>query len=171
MRSISLASRLAPALSEGTGAGGPRCFRPPLSFSLRFPPPSREEKTNKEEQIAGGARLSGPSLPGFKLQPASSGGVARERPGGASCGQRSERASREPCRAEGGARTASATTAAAAAAAGWGGRGGSHRYRRRLPGGRPSPRTPATQDEGFITVNGCEPMKLRLLKKDGQPIA
>lgn len=72
--------------------------------------------------------------------------VARERPRGASCGRRNERPSWEPCRAERGGRTASATTTTATAA-GWGGRGGSHRYRRRLPGGRPSPRTPTTQDE------------------------
>jgi hypothetical protein len=48
-----LASRLAPAQPEGTGAAARAASVLPFPFSLRFPPPSREEKTNKEEQIAG----------------------------------------------------------------------------------------------------------------------
>ncbi|KAK2110666.1 C-terminal-binding protein 2 [Saguinus oedipus] len=82
--------------------------------------------------------------------------VARERPGGAGGGPRSEGPNREPCRAE---RGRGCTAAATAAAAGWGGRGGSRR--RRLQGGRLSLWTPTVWDEGLITLSDFEPMKLR----------
>ncbi|XDB64806.1 hypothetical protein ABFV05_018422 [Capra hircus] len=77
-----------------------------LSFSLRFPPPSPEEKTNKEEQIAGrrsaSRTLPSPAPPPNPIQVGSSifSGVARERPRGAGGGPRSEGRSREPCRAD-----------------------------------------------------------------------
>lgn len=73
-----------------------------LSFSLRFPPPSREEKTNKEEQIAGRRSASRTFPPRIQVAASILWGVARERPRGASGAQRSGRPSWEPCRAEGG---------------------------------------------------------------------
>lgn len=87
-------------------AGGHRASRPApllsLSLSLRFPPPSPEEKTNKEEQIAGRRKASRTLPPPIQVGISILLRVARERPRGAGGGPRSEGPSREPCRAEGG---------------------------------------------------------------------
>ncbi|XP_077933122.1 C-terminal-binding protein 2 isoform X2 [Halichoerus grypus] len=87
-------------------AGGHRATRPApllsLSLSLRFPPPSPEEKTNKEEQIAGRRKASRTLPPPIQVAISILLGVARERPREAGGGPRSEGPSREPCRAEGG---------------------------------------------------------------------
>lgn len=166
-RAGTLTSPPASCAARGHRSSGPRRFRPSLSFSLRFPPPFREEKTNKEEQIAGRRSASRTFPPRIQVAASILWGVARELPRGASGGRGAGDRAGSHAALRGGL-TASATTTAAAA--GWGGRGGSRRYRCRLPGGRPSPWKPATQGEGFITINGREPMKLHPLEKTIQPI-
>ncbi|XDA88342.1 hypothetical protein R6Z07F_018009 [Ovis aries] len=167
--------KLEPRGREGGSRRPPRDAAAPLlslSFSLRFPPPSPEEKTNKEEQIAGrrsaSRTLPSPAPPPNPIQVGSSifSGVARERPRGAGGGPRSEGRSREPCRAD---------------------PGGPHSRRRRRrrvgwKGREPPPLPPPPPGwapfavdaggpgRGFIALNGFEPMKLDSLKKDGQLI-